>query len=361
MKILFITSSSINGGAQKHIRDMFLDLHKKGHQVFLAAPIGWLTEELSTYNHFIFRFVSIKKTWKTIRLLIRDIHPDITNTFILSGAYYGYCAWKKERIGKLFITVNNPVIYDGISPMNRLLYPFVYRMLSKHVNAFLVKSDVVKNEVSTVIKNKKPVISIKNGIDFDKFDKEKKYVCDLPISVKDSGTIITNVGALEDRKGQIELIDAVQTIKNDYPVQLLIVGEGSNRNKLEKLIQEKNLGSFVHLLGTRKDINSILSVTDIFVLPSHHEGLPNALMEAMAMGLPCIATDVGGVRQLIVNKDFGIVVSPKSVSDLINAIRLFIENRDYAQSCGSNAFNKILSEYKQDVVVNELVSIYERF
>ena len=325
MKILFITSSSINGGAQKHIREMFNSLKKMGHSLFLAAPNGWLVNELSESVDNILVLSSMKKEQKKLCLFIDRIKPDVTNTFILSGAYYGTRAWKRKKYGKLFITVNNPVIYDGIGLINRFVYPLIYRSLSMYANAFLVKSETVQKEVEHIIGGKKPVLSIKNGVDFSKFNKEAVLSCELPIDKKNENDIvIVNTAVLEERKGQYELINAVCALRKKYPVQLLIVGEGSYRGTLEKLITNTGSKEYVHLLGFRKDINAILSKSNIFVLSSYHEGLPNALMEAMAMGLPCVATNVGGVRQLMPTEDMGIVIEPKNVGDMESAIERFI-------------------------------------
>ena len=321
MKILFITSSSINGGAQKHIRDMFLTLSKQGNDVYLVAPSGWLMDELSQYdNHLIKMDLSIKNT-KNLKKILSQIQPDITNTFILSGAFFGVLAWKQKKYGKIFVTVNNPVLYDGVSFLQKQIYPKVYRWLSKFASAFLVKSDTVSDEVAQIINRKKPVLSIKNGIDFSVFDKCGSYE-DLrsEYKVKKDDILISNVAALDLRKGQRHIVDAVAELRNEYPIHVFLAGDGDDKEALIKYVTDNNAENFVHFIGRRSDVNSVLANSDMFILSSYHEGLPNALMEALAMGLPCIATDVGGVRQLIRNDVEGIVIMPKSSEEIKLAI-----------------------------------------
>jgi len=359
MKILFITSSSINGGAQKHIKEMFLCLTRMGHAVKLVAPQGWLTNELKEFPENV---IVMDSSWRNIQKLssvIEAFQPDITNTFILSGGCFGVAAWKKKKYGKIFVTVNNPVIYDGISRINRIIYPLLYKWMTKYVSAFLVKSDKVRDEVKTVIRNRCEVVSIKNGIDFKCFNKDGEY-SDLreTLGFSKEDIILSNVAALEERKGQKYLLNAVAKLKEKYPIRTLIVGEGSIRGELEKQIEEQDLRNNVFLLGARKDINNILYNSDIFVLPSLHEGLPNALMEAMAMGKPCIAADVGGVRQLITNEREGIVVDSKDSEGIRKAVEKIINNAEYAEEIKHNAYQKMKNEFDQSAVTQELLNIY---
>ena len=360
--ILFVTSSSINGGAQKHIREMFVSLTKEGHEVYLAAPEGWLLDELTAYCNHLYPLTSMRKSRKELEALIEKIKPDVTNTFILSGGVAGTLAWKKKKYGKLFVTVNNPVIYDGVSFAGRILFPLFYKWMSKYANAFLVKSDTVKDEVETVIRDRKPVLSIKNGIDFKIFDKEATYP-DLHqiLGIEKDDIVVTNVAVLEQRKGQEHLIEAVSELRKNYPIHLFLAGEGSNRQNLERQIKELDAEEYVHLLGRRSDVNCVLSNSDIFVLSSYHEGLPNSLMEAMAMGLPCVATDVGGVRQLISDKEEGVVVHPKSTEEIVMAINYLLGNKDFAKRMGHSAYEKMRDCYSQETAVQELEAIYEKY
>lgn len=359
MKILFITSSSINGGAQKHIREMYKSLTGLGHKVYLVAPAGWLTDELKEYGT---KIISMKLGIKSISKLkdtFEKIEPDITNTFILSGGVYGTMAWKKKKNGKIFITVNNPVIYPGISRVGKMIYPYMYRYMSHYASAFLVKADRVRDEVAEIIRNKKPVISIKNGIDLSVFNKDIEYPeIRNELGIKKDDIVITNVAALDVRKGQEYLIHATEELRKKYPIHVLLVGEGNNGEKLKRLVKEKGAEDYIHFLGRRSDVNCILANSDIFVLPSLHEGLPNALLEAMAMGLPCIATDVGGVRQLIDGDDKGMVIKVRSVEDIKFAVIKIIVDSTYAMKIGNAAYKKINISFSQQNVATELESIY---
>lgn len=357
-RILFITSSSINGGAQKHIRDMFLRITKKGYDTYLVAPEGWLTNELSLYKEKVFILSANIKNLFSLMTIMDKIKPDIVNTFILSGGIFGYSAWLKKQYGKIFITVNNPIIYDGISRIKSKIYPLLYKYMSMKCTAFLVKSETVKNEVNqTISKNKAK--SIKNGIDFGIFDKDILGTLKKELSLSDNDILISNVGVLEERKGQNYLIKAIEKITAIHDnVYLAIAGEGSYRETLETLIRDCKIENKVFLLGNRKDINNILASTDIFVLSSLHEGLPNALMEAMSMKKACISTSVGGARELVDDAVEGFIIEPKDEKQIYDKLICLINDEELKQFIANNAYNKIRQLYDIDKVVDELLNIY---
>lgn len=362
MKILFITSSSINGGAQKHIGEMYKSLSTLGHDMYLVAPEGWLIDELASFGDKIIKMNCGVKSITELTEVIERIKPDVTNTFVLSGGVFGTAAWKRKKYGKLFITVNNPVIYPGISTARRILYPRMYRWMSRYASAFLVKANKVRDEVAEVIKNKKPVLSIKNGIDFNIFNKDMEYTdIRAEFGIIKEDVVITNVAALDERKGQQYLIEAAIELRKKYPVHIFLVGEGHDEERLKKLVKEKMAQSYIHFLGRRSDINVVLANSDIFILPSLHEGLPNALMEAMAMGLPCVAADVGGVRQLIDDGDKGIVIHSKSIKEIIYATKALIDNPEMAVMIGRNANEKMVKGFGQHKVATELLTIYKQY
>lgn len=360
MRIVFITTTSINGGAQKHMRDMFLELSKKDNQMYLIAPKGWLVDELKDYENNIFLIDGKLSENKKVAQMLDEIKPDVINTFLLSGGMLGYTAWKRKKEGKIFITVNNPVIYDGIKLPNKILYPMFYRYMAKGANAFLVKSDKVREEVELTIRHKKPVLSIKNGIDFRVYDKEIDGAkLRESLGVPKDSVLITTTGALEERKGQRYLIDAVVSLKKEYDKLFCwIAGGGSLLEELQKYISEKSANDYIKLIGNRKDIPEVLAATDIYVLPSLHEGLPNSLMEAMAMGLACVATDVGGVRELIIDDGMGIVINAKNSDEIEEALKKLLGNGSLADGMADKAYERIRSTYSIDVVSDELEKIY---
>lgn len=134
------------------------------------------------------------------------------------------------------------------------------------------------------------------------------------------------VGELIDRKNQDTLLDAMKQLNHEDAV-LLIVGSGANADKLKSRIEKEGLGDSVKLLGYRTDVKELLKAADVFVFPSLQEGLPGALMEAMAAGLPCIASDIRGNTDALEDSEF--MFQPNDCSKLVSLMgkMLDAENR----------------------------------
>jgi len=152
--------------------------------------------------------------------------------------------------------------------------------------------------------------------------------------------MIVSVGRLEPQKNQKLLIRAFSQIKDEFPDhQLVIYGVGSLKDELTAQIRELDLCSRVSLPGTVRDVQERIRDSSLFVLTSDHEGIPNALMEAMALGLPCISTDCspGGARELICDGVDGVIVACGDDKALAQAMRDLLRHRNKAASMGRAA------------------------
>lgn len=151
---------------------------------------------------------------------------------------------------------------------------------------------------------------------------------------------IVSVGRLEAQKNQKLLIDAFALIAKDFPeYQLTIYGEGSLRKELEDYIKAKGLQERVSLPGSKNNIQEHIKDASLFVLSSDYEGIPNALIEAMAIGLPCVSTDCspGGSRELIEDGVNGLITPCGDAKKLSDAMRMMLSNKSYAKACGVEA------------------------
>jgi len=164
--------------------------------------------------------------------------------------------------------------------------------------------------------NERTLQTIVNGVDIDKFSVSvsREQYPDLQLNTSDF--VFICVGRLEEIKGHDILLKAFNGIMPREHVKLLIVGEGPCRNEMEQYIAEAGLQNNIRMLGQRNDIPSLLNLSDCFVLASRSEGLSCSIIEAMAAGLPVIATDVGGNCELVTNAVNGYLVQPENVEEL---------------------------------------------
>lgn len=151
---------------------------------------------------------------------------------------------------------------------------------------------------------------------------------------------IVSVGRLHYAKRFDNLIKAYARIAPSFPdYKLVIFGDGGKRDELEGLIDELSLSDKVQLPGFRTGVNSEIKNASLYVLSSDYEGMPNALIEAMAMGLPCVATDCdgGGARSLIENEKNGLLVPKDDVTAIARAMKRMLLDREFAECCGREA------------------------
>lgn len=173
--------------------------------------------------------------------------------------------------------------------------------------------------------------------------------------------VVLIVARLHPQKGHRYLIEAIPRVLEDVPnAVFLFAGEGELRGELSRLIKDAGVGHATRLLGARDDIPSLLEVSDLFVLPSLWEGMPNAVLEAMAYGLPVVATCVDGTTEVVEDGRTGILVPPKDVSALADAIVRFLKDRELRLIMGNAGRMRVIEEFSIDSFVDRHVALYDR-
>lgn len=218
------------------------------------------------------------------------------------------------------------------------------RFLMKFANGFIFQTEGAKNYYSNLIQKKSIVIP--NPLMTDELPE--------PYIGTKSKRIVT-AGRLVPQKNHKLLITAFHKVVNKYPeYTLTIYGNGSERPKLENLINELNLKGKVLLPGASNNLFKEIMDAELFVLSSDFEGMPNALIEAMALGIPCISTDCssGGPRELIENMKNGILVPVNDDEKLKEAIELLLNDKELSTKIAKNALN-VRKKLEQDYICNK--------
>ncbi len=171
---------------------------------------------------------------------------------------------------------------------------------------------------------------------------------------------IVAVGRLEPQKNHKLLLTSFKEIVDMFPEYTLVIyGEGTLRKKLEGIISELDLTDKVSMPGNINNIHQKLLEAEFFVLPSDYEGLSNALLEAMMMGLPCISTDCAGSNEVIISGENGILVPVGNKARLVNAMKLLINNRELALSLGSQA-KETSNQFSSTNIIRKWESVLEQ-
>jgi len=192
--------------------------------------------------------------------------------------------------------------------------------------------------------------TIWNGVDVSRycFPPEMRLAARKALGIGSEEKVLVYVGRLHWDKGPDVLFEALCRLRRSGPpCRCLVVGDGPLRDDVGRFVTENELSSMVTFFGFQEDVRSYLAASDIFVLPSRTEGLPFALLEAMSSGLACIATDVGGVREVIPDSVYGLVVIPESADGLAEAIRRLLSDAGLRSTIGMHARERIQAEFDE--------------
>jgi glycosyltransferase involved in cell wall biosynthesis len=222
-----------------------------------------------------------------------------------------------------------------------------------------VRDDIVSNVKSVAAK----VVTIYNGIDVKPFIDSKltREAARIRLGLPDKEALVYGtVGRLVETKGLGVLLKAFARVYEKYPESwLILAGKGRLEAELRSLAAELNIHERVLFLGYRTDIPEILKAYDVFVFPSIAEGLPGALLEAMATGIPVISSRVGGVPEILNNPELGMMISPSSVGELTTAMeRLGSINEVERNAIGKALRERVLAEFTKEKMISAMTREY---
>ena len=222
---------------------------------------------------------------------------------------------------------------------------------SQAVRDFLIQEDGFDPSLIRVVRN---------GVDFEKFanvlGSREKLFPNLPREAK-LIAVVANMNV--ETKGHSDLIRAAAEVCRDYPkTKFLLIGDGAERPRIEGLTAELGLRDSVLFLGRRNDVALVLACCDLSVLPSWAEGLPNSVLEAMAAGLPVVATRVGGTPEIIENEVSGLLVPPRNAHALAQAILRLLRDPKLAQGLARAGRERIHRQFSFQRLLAELDNLY---
>ncbi len=356
MKILHIDTAHTWRGGQNQVYLLLKYLYKyrKNVKNYLLTPFkSALSEKIKKENLCeVIEYSSLFSFFKNIRKFrdaIIHCHTSRAHTLALISSY--------------LFSIKNPIIVHrrvDFIPSKNFINKFKYK--SSRISAYIAISKCIRDILLNYGIEKEKVFLVYSGVDFEYLDNVKKIELKKIIPMKDE-TIFINIGALTDHKGQIYLLKAAKLLKDKVSnFKVLICGEGELREEFEKYIRKNNLENFVYLLGFRKDAHSILKSSDFFVMSSHLEGLGTIIIDAMYLKKLIIASNTGGIKELIFDKETGLLVHPKDVNDLYKKMLYCIKNKksDEVKRIILKAHKYALENFSYETMGKEIYNIYEK-
>jgi len=317
------------GGAERQIVMLANELLKRGHSVTLIAlaeynnkfqldsDVKLVNLAEKTQDGIFSRFIKFKRA-------IKSIKPDLIINFWFQSSYFSVFLPKKYRGKIIYAERGDPgdSEYDG-------LLGIIRKFAFKRINGFVFQSNGAKDYFNDKVKEKSVVIPNSVSIPYGKYS--------LPLNREKR---IVTMGRLHPQKNHKLLIDAFSKISDSFPeFTLEIYGDGELHDELLQQVNKLGLNDRVFLFPSTKDIFEKIRTASLFVLTSDYEGMPNALMEAMALGLPCISTDCrpGGAKDLIEDGKNGIIVPVRDVENLSLKMEYLLKNPIIAEEMATNA------------------------
>jgi len=328
MRILYIITSTTIGGAELKLRDIISGLDRTRYlsvAVICLKPEGPIADDIRGLGVPV---VSLNMGYfpvpgDIIRLgkEIKKLKPDIINAFLYRSIQF--C-----RILRLLGIIKTPLLSSTeVNYRTRALaLRLLDRCLKRSDTMTICESDTSYSYMlSHMGYDKSALISIRNGIDPFKllFSTELREKARAELGIAKHECLVISAGRLSKQKGHIYLVETALKLKDKPEIKFAVFGSGSLKQMLHTRIRNNKLEGRFLLAGEKKDMLPWLCAADIFAMPSLWEGIPIALLEAMAIGLPCVVSDVDGMAEVIKNGKNGIlcpIASPDTMAREISAI-----------------------------------------
>ncbi|MCQ2802425.1 MAG: glycosyltransferase [Bacilli bacterium] len=309
----------------------------------------------------IFNFKEIRKARKNLDEIVKKTNCKCIHCNTPIGGLIGRQIGKKNHVDKVIYTAHGFHFYKGGSLFKNVVFKFIERRLARSTDAIITMNNedyeaAKKFKLKSggkVYKVHGVGITLKDfeNISIDRKEKRKE------LGLKEDDIALISAGDLIKRKNYLTAICAIKACNNLH-IHYLICGIGPELESLKALAKKLGIENQIHFLGFRQDIKEIMLSCDIFLFTTLQEGLPRSLMEAMASGLPCIASNIRGNIDLIEDGINGILCNPKDSNSFANSIKFLINNGDLLRKMKLSNLEKI-KEYDVSVVKEEMKKIYK--
>jgi glycosyltransferase involved in cell wall biosynthesis len=281
--------------------------------------------------------------------LIRRLRPDIVHAHSSKAGVLARVAAAVCRIPAVVFTAHGWA-FKAEPGLKSRLYLYADRAVAKITSAVICVSETERREglAARTCQAERTVV-IQNGVDASLFTVRRRSETPRPR--------IVSIGRLKAPKDFTTLLEALALLR-DLPFDAVIAGDGPERSALEAAVDRLGLAGAVDLTGERDDIPAFLAAADCFVLSSTSEGMPISVLEAMAAGLPVVASDVGGVHELVTEGTTGCLVPPRDPEALAGALRPLLGDPELRARLGAQARRDVEQRFTVDRVQREHLQLY---
>ena len=348
MKITFVTNGLTSGGSERVLSLVANELCKRGHEVEILSYMDTVVfYELEPRIHVLFadreaHSHSMMKKIIWIRKYVKGTKPDVVIAFLQRV----YCLTIMSLLGTGIPVIsserNDPRYYNKF-------YKLLMRIFLPFTSHHIVQTQSIKEYFPKNVQRKTTIIP--NPVNEEIYNIKGEEI--------EKKNLIVNVGRMTNQKNQMMLIDAFNQICQEFPdYKLLIFGEGPMREKLEEHVSSLFLKDRVYLPGRCENIFERMGEAKLFCLSSDFEGMSNAMIEAICLGLPIVTTNVSGVKELIQDGQNGYVVDKGDVEGFAKAMRLLLSNEKQMSIFAESNKNRA-NDFRIKSIIDKWESVIE--
>jgi len=368
-KILYLITKAEMGGAQKYVLALAVAAKEKGFDVVVASERNNYLADALREQDMPFREIphlqrsvnvlkDLKLFWELFRL-IRNERPDILHLNSSKVGAVGALVGKLVRVPKIVFTAHGWAFNDPRPEWQKKLLRVIAKFSARFQDVIICVSEYDHTQALAYnIAPGEKLIVVHNGLNTRSLHFLTRKEARVRLGLEENDYVIGTIANFYKTKALDTLVfTAISAYASDG--KFVIIGDGPEKEKIERLIEKYRLQNRFALFGSLQDAGTYLKAFDVFMLPSKKEGLPYALLEAMTAKLPCIVSGAGGIPEVIENKVNGILIPHPSPGNLWNAISDLREHKKYAHELGAKAAETIATKFTLKKSVEKTLAIYD--
>lgn len=354
LKILQVISSAATSGAEKHSIALARRLQFQGHKVDMVSPeIPWVRDELEGTGVTVHQF-DLRSGWgfpalMQLNRLAKERKYDLVHAHLSRAAYLSLLPTYLQDI-PLVCSVHVKTHY------------LVYRLASRKTNRVVAVSNYIQGLLEGSHVPAKHIEVVHNGTDFQDLQYEAERDVKSEFGLPNDSRLIGLVGRVAEEKGHMIAVNAMPQVLETHPeAHLLFVGraEGEFAEYLRKRVAAKDLGNRVTFTGNRADVARMLDSMEFSILPSSAEACPLAVLESMARKRPVVGARIGGVDELVIHKETGLLAE-QTPEDFSAGMNYLLDNEIDRLRMGTNALQMINERFTFAQMMERMEAVYER-
>ena len=317
------------------------------------------------------------RSFMEIKKIIKEYKPHIVHTHASKSGALGRLAAILSGVPMIIHTFHGHIFHSYFGKLKTYFYLFIERFLASKSSAIIAISDLQKDELVNTFNicspSKMKVIPL--GFDLERFQEDKlknRSSFRNEFNLRDECIAIGIVGRLTAIKNQELFLKSIKEVMRNSKklIKVFLIGDGEDKNKLQNLCKELNMpfsnrysdgkNALVYFTSWRQDMEKVYAGLDIVALTSLNEGTPVTLIEAQAANKPIIATDVGGIRDIIIENETGLLSKSDDLKGFVNNLVKLIDNDDLRDQLGRSGYDNVINKFSYKRLVSDMKSLYSK-